>query len=389
MKRVSILMFTLCACFAFVAWPQTQPQGHDKIITFKVPDAGTSANQGTYVNRIVESGAVTGWYIDSNGVYHGFIRTPGGVITKVDAPAAENAPGLGTVSEGMNSEQVTTGYYIDSNDVYHGYVRTPDGRFTIIDVPAAGTGQWQGTIASNINAWGTVLGVFIDTDNNWHYFLRSLFGRFTTFDAPDEGAGVMALGWGYPDALNDAGAATSMFIDGNGLFHGWLRTPDGMISRIDVAGAGTGAFEGTFSVAINWEGTMVGGFIPPDESFGNVQGFVRDVDGNITPFAPPVGKGTVQSNAINGAGEIVGTCWSWNAEGVSTGVNADAACSRAPDGTYSVYSLPGAGTGNYQGTYGIDVNSRGSMAGYVIDSNFVTWSFVMAPQTSPHKPSVR
>jgi len=378
MRRISILMLLVCTCFVLEGWSQARPQGErNKAITFRAPGAGKGANQGTYVNRIVDSGAVTGWYIDSKNVYHGFIRTPDGAITKVDAPGADNAPYLGTIPQGMNWEGVTTGYYVDSNDVYHGFLRYPDGRFALIDVPTAGTGQWQGTIACNINMWGTVLGVFIDADNNWHYFLRSLFGRFTTFDAPDEGAGVIALGWGYPDALNDAGAATSLFIDGNGVFHGWLRTPDGKITRVDAPGAGTGSGEGSYTIAVNLEGAVVGGFIPPGGSFGNLQGFVRDVEGNITPFTPPEGKTSVQSNAMNGAGEIVGTCWSWDANGNNIG--GDDAFSRAPDGTYSLFSLSGAGTGNNQGTYGIDVNSQGWITGYVTDANFVTWSFVMTP----------
>jgi len=367
MRRISILLFAFCTCLALTAWSQARPQGsHNKVVTFRVPGAGNSANQGTYVNRIVDSGAVTGWYIDSNNAWHGFIRTPDGVITKVNVPNAQY-----TVPQSMNWEGVATGNYVDSSNVYHGFLRAPDGTFTNIDVPIAGKGQGQGTIACNINAGGTVLGVFIDASNNWHYFLHGPYGGFTIFDAPDEGAGVTALGWGYPDALNDAGAATSMFIDGNGLFHGWLRTPGGIITRIDAPGAGTGSGEGTFSVAINWEGEIVGGFIPPGGSFGNVQGFVRDTHGTITDFAPPQGRTSVQSLAMNGWGEIVGTCWYQSGE--------DYAFSRAPDGTYFVFSLPGAGTGNYQGTYGVDVNSEGWITGYVTDSNFVTWSFVMTP----------
>jgi len=378
MKRIGILMLVGFFCFVSTAWPQAGPQWGKNVITFNVSGAGTQAYQGTYVNAINSIGEVAGWYIDGNNAYHGFIRKVDGEIITVDDPQAQNAAYLGTTLEGMNAWGATTGFYVDANNVYRGFVRFPDGKFKTINVPSAGTGQWQGTIASNINLWGAILGIFIDAEGNEHYFLLDTSDSFHTFDAPDEGAGVLALGWGYPDELNDAGAATSMFIDGNSVFHGWLRTPDGKVTRIDVPGAGTGPGEGTFTVAMN-EGAIVGGFIGPGGNFGSVQGFVRDVHGGITTFGPPRGWGTVQSNDINALGEIVGTCWTWNENDQSVGVDADHAFSRAPNGAYTVFSLPGAGTGNYQGSYGVAVNPQGWITGQVTDANFVTWSFVKLP----------
>src|ERR1035437_1954997 len=358
---------------------QAQLPGKATIITVKTRGAGTGAGQGTWVNAINSIGEVAGWYVDRNNVYHGFIRRLHGKCTDVDARQAGNAASQGTLILGMNSAGATTGYYVDANNVNHGFVRAADGRFTIIDVPIAGTAASQGTIACNVNAAGTVLGVFIDAENNWHYFLRRSNARFTTFDVPDEGAGVSAIGWGYPDELNDAGAATSMYVDGNYVYHGWLRTPDGKVTRIDVPGAGTGPWEGTFTVAINSEGAIAGGFIRPSGNWGSVQGFVSDVHGGVTTIGPPPGMGTVESIDINARGEIVGTCWTWNEDDQSIGEDADAAFSRAPKGAYTVFRLPGAGTGNYQGTFGIAVNAQGWITGTVTDDNFVTWSYVMIP----------
>jgi hypothetical protein len=368
----------LCAaiCMIWLGVPATAQQ--PTVISFGAPGAGTGAGQGTWANAINAIGEVAGWYVDGNNVHHGFIRGLDGEIRSVNAGRAGAAAYQGTLIEGMNSAGATTGYYIDSNNVNHGFVRAPDGRFTIIDVPTAGTAASQGTIASNVNAAGTVLGAFIDAESNWHYFLRGSDARFTTFDAPGEGPGA-SIGWGYPDELNDAGAATSMYTDANNVFHGWLRTPDGIVTRIDVPGAGTGSGEGTFTVAMNWEGAIVGGFIGPGGSWGTVQGFLRHVHGGITTFEPPPGKGTVFSNDINANGEIVGTCWTWNEAGQSVGADADKAFFRTPNGAYAVLSLPGAGTGNYQGSYGVAVNPRGWITGTVTDDNSVNWSYVMIP----------
>jgi hypothetical protein len=61
-----------------------------------------------------------GTYIDSNFVYHGYLRTPDGNIVTVDP--------LGSVftwSSSMNDSAVITGYYLDANSVYHGFLRIP------------------------------------------------------------------------------------------------------------------------------------------------------------------------------------------------------------------------------------------------------------------------
>jgi hypothetical protein len=46
--------------------------------TFDAPGAGTSAGQGTRPSTNNLSGAVTGWWVDGNGLNHGFVWYPGG-----------------------------------------------------------------------------------------------------------------------------------------------------------------------------------------------------------------------------------------------------------------------------------------------------------------------
>jgi hypothetical protein len=46
--------------------------------------------------------------------------------------------------------------------VQHGFLRTPDGAFTTIDAPDAGTAAYQGTQAANMNTQGTIAGSYID-----------------------------------------------------------------------------------------------------------------------------------------------------------------------------------------------------------------------------------
>ena len=49
------------------------------IVEFDVPGAGTGPGQGPQVFGIAPSGAVTGGYLDSDNVFHGFVRQAHGV----------------------------------------------------------------------------------------------------------------------------------------------------------------------------------------------------------------------------------------------------------------------------------------------------------------------
>jgi len=95
------------------------------ITTFDAPGAGTSSYQGTGCasdcpTSLNDFGAITGIYIDSNWVYHGYLRSLNGNITTVD-PAGS----VFTWSSGIDDFGVVTGYYADVNGVYHGFVAVP------------------------------------------------------------------------------------------------------------------------------------------------------------------------------------------------------------------------------------------------------------------------
>jgi len=92
-----------------------------------VAAAGTGAYQGTISADINPEGEITGTYVDSNYVFHGFLRSPQGVFTKFDVPGADQTPGdfNGTFPSTIDQFGAITGTYIDVNDVYHGFVAVP------------------------------------------------------------------------------------------------------------------------------------------------------------------------------------------------------------------------------------------------------------------------
>jgi len=143
------------------------------------PEAGTGAWQGSGTSGINPEGEINGWYIDDNNVFHGFLRSPGGGMTTYDVPGSGTGPCQGTDGAcyvpafgGINPAGMITGFYVDSNNVFHGFLRTARGEYVTFDVHGAGSGPWQGTLPLNINSEGTVTGWFIDGNNVNHGFLR-------------------------------------------------------------------------------------------------------------------------------------------------------------------------------------------------------------------------
>jgi hypothetical protein len=103
------------------------PRG--KITTFDAPGEGPqglgcSADCSMGLN---DFGAITGYYLDAKNVYHGYLRSPEGTFTTFEAPGADTTAGdfNGTFPVSINDWGVITGYYIDKNNVYHGFLRFP------------------------------------------------------------------------------------------------------------------------------------------------------------------------------------------------------------------------------------------------------------------------
>lgn len=108
-----------------------------KITTWDAPGAGSGPYQGTGFNdtptlgypvgSLTTEGTVASMYVDSNYTHHGYVRTADGVFTTFDAPWADVTPGdgNGTWPTSINDLGVITGWYVDSNYVIHGFVRTP------------------------------------------------------------------------------------------------------------------------------------------------------------------------------------------------------------------------------------------------------------------------
>ncbi len=71
------------------------------------------------------AGTIAGYFNDGYSEDHGFVRDSAGAITILDAPNASQGANQGTVANGINLWGTVTGWYIDANFAYHGFLWRP------------------------------------------------------------------------------------------------------------------------------------------------------------------------------------------------------------------------------------------------------------------------
>jgi hypothetical protein len=351
-----------------------------RIITLDAPDAGTGPGvfisnpfgglpffypQGTFPYGINDSGAIGGNFQDAHNVLHGFLRTPEGEFITFDAPGAGGGPAQGTQGFAISPKGVVVGKTIDANQGQHGMLGTREGTVIVFDAPGAGSGAFQGTIALSVNAEGAITGNYTDASGAGHAFLRAPDGSIATIDPP-AGTGSLTpfASPCFPDCLTDEGAIVGVYGDAAGLVHGFLRSPDGDFTKIDVAGA----VGGTAASGINAKGTIVGGYI---DANGVNRGFLRARDGTITKFDVPsagtlAGQGTIiLFGSINAEGDVTGDYQ--DANSVTHGFVRD-----HRHGAITTFDPPGAAGG----TEPITNNAANAITGYYLDASGVAHGFL-------------
>jgi hypothetical protein len=232
------------------------------------------------------------------------------------------------------------------------------------DVPGAGnipsssglcasyyfTGCYGTTPMANNNS-GEIVGMYITNDGVYYGFLRSPEGKITRLSEPNADTTPGDLNGTYPISLNSWGAVTGLYQKTDEVFHGFIREPDGCYIEVDDPNAGTAAFQGTFATNITDDGEVAGFYI---DSSNNYHGFIRSPHREFTTVDDPnANNGTyiALEQGLNNRGAVVG--W-YNVGSVSYGFV------REPDGKFvtieplasALFTLVGG------------INSAGAMAGY-------------------------
>ena len=326
-------------------------------ITLDAPNAGTTPGvtplpQGTFAYQVNDRGEIGGNFQDANNVLHGFLRTHEGEFIEFDAPGAGTGAFQGTQGFAISPKGVVVGKTIDAQFVQHGMLRTREGTVIVFDAPGA-VGY---TDALNVNAEGAIAGNYSDANNTYHGFLRAPDGSITNIDPPVDPPNVITFASPlFPGCLTEDGAIVGGYGDATGT-HGFLRTPDGRYTKIDVEGAAGG----TLASGINEEGTILGGYV---DANGVNRGFLRARDGKITKFDVPTagagsGQGTlINFGTINAAGEVSGDFM--DGKGVIHGFVRDR------HGVYTTFDAPNS-TG---GTEPISNNDACAITGYYPDAS--------------------
>lgn len=338
-----------------------RPNNPGTFITFDGPGANA-----TYPLAINLLGVVTGYYASATACA-GFLRDPFGNIITFDVPGNASC----TVPSAINLEGMTTGFYCDVNNVCPGFVRTIDGTIATFDVPQ----DVYGMNPSAINVEGTVTGYYYDVNFNTHGFLRARNGTITLLDIPGASSTM-------PSAIDNDGTVAGSYFDAAGS-HGFLRKRNGSITTIDVPGGNNTAYyvyefwTSAPAVSINRLGTIASNYFQPivgNPFGGNFRGMLRKRDGTFQTF--------------DAATNLPCCIWTYSTgiadDNTVTGLDNDGysifhGFFRTPDGTITLFDVPGAGTHENQGTLPLAINDFRVVTGFYRDTNGAAHGFLRLP----------
>jgi hypothetical protein len=283
----------------------------------------------TVAAGINTSGTVAGYYEDSTGVTHGFLRASDGTITAFD-PKGSTSTGVGSINDNGD----VAGWYRDSSGTYFNFVRASDGTVTKFK---ATDGYEPATVG--LNTKGKVAGWYETSDYRIGGFVGMPEGKMKQLTV--EGV-----------AINTKGTVTG--VDGS---DGFVRSPSGKMTTF----TGPGNPNTTVPTSINDSG-LVAGY---DATVcGVAHGFSRDAGGDATAVDPPDSEYTVV-HGVNDKGALTGVYYYGGYHGFVL----------SPKGQYKTFDVNGA----TYGTYPQSINTNGEVAGAYLDSSDVQHGFVGTP----------
>ena len=127
-------------------------------------------SHGTYFYALGNNGLAAGHYEDSDGLFHGVILE-NGELRQYDFPNAVQTEIYGY----SDSTGALTGNFIDAEGVRRGF----SGE-TIVEFPGASE-----TYADFVSGLGNIVGSYVDAEGTYHAYLRGPGGSFATLDIPE------------------------------------------------------------------------------------------------------------------------------------------------------------------------------------------------------------
>jgi hypothetical protein len=272
----------------------------------------------------------------------------------------------GTFPTCVNDRGMVVGEALLAGDSYNVFIRNPKGDYTTFALP----GTASSTPGFGINLQGAVAGSYLTSDfgGTYHGLLRTPNGNMTEIDVAGAGTGLYQ--GTTANNINDFGFIAGYYSDDNTVFHGFVRTPYGNITTFDGPGQTTASYHGVFlntCGALNEVGEVVGYYLGSDNAYHS---FLRSPNGAITSYQV-AGSPATDAAAINVFGVTVGSYT--DSSGVSHGFL------RSRHGAMKSFDAPGAGTVSDSGTFPAAINAQGVVTGYYIDPDFVYHGFIRWP----------
>jgi len=308
----------------------------------------------------------------------------GGTIITFDPPGAGTGANQGTgcayfpCALAINGEGTIAGSYTDASNVNHAFVRTPDGRFTTFQAPGADTtpNSFNGTGATSINEEGTVVGYYYDATGTSHGFLRRHDGTFVTFDVPGAVNGTV------PNFISPEGDIIGGSMDANLQWSAFVRRRDGSFSVFNGPGACTSGVAAGCYGAGGWFIDPYGRAVGVYEDVNLVaHGMIRDRSGAVTAFdVPGAGTGNYQGTGCPGC-KMAGNRWGAIAGTIVDANYVNHGFLRSVDGHNIIFDVPGGGTAGGEGTgcfsdCPVALNDRAELTGTFVDANYVPHGYV-------------
>jgi hypothetical protein len=168
---------------------------------------GTAFNQFLGINNLEQA---AGYWQDVQGNFHPYVwGDRGGVFLSILIPGATSAQ-----ATGVNDRQSFTGFFIDKNGVNHGFLLAR-GSLTTLDFPGSTLTQ-----ALGLNNRNDVVGFYTDAAGLTHGFLW----RHGKFHAIDDPAGV---GTTIVNGINDRRHIVGFYGNtAGGISHGFVAEPE-------------------------------------------------------------------------------------------------------------------------------------------------------------------
>jgi len=223
----------------------------------------------TEATGINDKGEVVGWYSDNSGTFYSFVRAADGTITKFNPTQGKQPEAVG-----LNAKGKVAGWYLMNGDQGAGFVGNPEGKIKQLSV--------EGTA---INTKGAVTGI-----DGSQGFVRSASGKMVSFEAPDDPNTTV------PTNINDSGTVVGYGETICGISRGFSRNAHGSLTSITPDDS-----EASQVLGISDKGAMTGTYY-----YGGYHGFVRDADGNYTTFDITGDTYGTYPQSINTKGEVAG-----------------------------------------------------------------------------------